>query len=535
MSMEISSQEVNNLKRSNSELKRAIKHFIEISPSNGTLANQLFNIKKALKSNDAMFTFSSLVEQYAKMKNSYDNADYQQEKAALTKFKSSIKKSISRDLSSHQLERFNEITSTLELEEPSYNVLVAAGKALDFIANDLSNIRASSNVVVSAEENDSQETGVVAADIQLASRKLIKDIIIVSKQLIKSYPNDKIIGTILQEASTVTEGKGTFFTSINLLERTTTYLTLLIQQERCAAEEMLNDIHTSLLGAFSQTTVIQQLAQSLKGSSDDATTNMLSKLSDMETKAHTINSIDGMKKHIKDSVSLLSDIVNNYAQQQNKIHSANQAKIKDLNLQIQNTSSFVDKLEKKLNVAEEVSLVDELTTVGNRKGYVLRINKERQDWQTTKQPLSLIVVDVDHFKAINDTYGHSIGDQVLKCLGQTLKKHMRSTDYVARYGGEEFVIILPATNINESIKIAQKLREVINKLKFELRRKNKVLKVTCSFGIAAFTEQTSNSTEVFNDADRALYQAKENGRDAIVFVKDGELLSVQQEVAVLEH
>jgi len=158
---------------------------------------------------------------------------------------------------------------------------------------------------------------------------------------------------------------------------------------------------------------------------------------------------------------------------------------------------------------------------------VLTINKERKDWQASKQPLALMVIDVDHFKSINDNYGHSIGDQVLKCLGQTLKKYVRATDYVARYGGEEFVIILPATDLGRTVQIARKIRDVINSLKFELRKKSKVLKVSCSFGISTFTEKAGNSTDVFNAADKALYYAKENGRDAIAVSKDDQMVLIE--------
>lgn len=532
MGSELSSQDIATLKRTNTELKRALKQFIEVAPTTGTLDSQLNNIKDALKSNEAMFTFASLVEQYAKMKKNFDNIDFQAQEKSLKSFKAFIKKAANKNLSTNQLEKVEDITSELSLHQPAHTLLEAAGRAIEYFANDIANIRESSSVIVTDGVITSEETDVVAADIHLASKKLIRDVTIVAKQLAKTYPEDKFISNVLQEASDAGDGRGAFFRSINLLERTTTYLTLLIQQERCAAEEMLNDIHANLVDAFNRTTIIQSIASSAKEDCNKATNSMVLELKNMEVKARAIDSIEDMQNHIKNSVRLLSDIMNNYSQTQNELHIKNEETIQHLTQKIQSTTNFVDKLEKKLNFAEEVSLIDELTTVGNRKGYVLRINKERQDWQLSKQPLALMVIDVDRFKAINDNYGHSIGDQVLKCLGQTLSKSVRSTDYIARYGGEEFVIILPATDLGKAVKIAKKIREVINSLKFELRKKNKVLKITCSYGISAFTEKNSNSTDVFNVADKALYQAKEAGRDAIVVAKDDQMVDVELEQSI---
>lgn len=520
MSTETGNQETQTLNRLNNELKRALRHFIEAAPSHGPLAIQISNIRNTLKSNEAMFTFASLVEQYAKMKKNFDNADYQTEQRDLKVFKSSLKKLQDKELSTEQLEKIEEILSDIGTNEPLSKLLTKTGKALESFGSNLSELRKKSQEIVNEDDIETNETGVVAADIHLASKKLIKDVIVISKQLSKTYPDDLFISGILKEAQSTTANKGTFFTSINLLERTTTYIALLIQKERCAAEEMLNDIHANLVVAFNKTTVIEKLVADTKSENDSMTKNLVIQLKNMEVKARAIDTIEGMQNHIKDHVALLSNIMNEYACTQTKIHQHNEATIKELSFKIESTTNFVDKLEKKLNVAEETSLVDELTTVGNRKGYVFRINQERKDWIAAKQPLSLLVIDVDNFKHINDSFGHSIGDQVLKCLGQTLKKSVRSTDYVARYGGEEFVIILPATDIQTGAQIAQKIKEVVNALKFELRRKNKTLRITCSYGLAGFSEKVSNTTEVFNIADRALYHAKDNGKNCIVTLEN---------------
>ncbi len=519
-------QELKSLTRSNTELKRALHHFIESAPNAGPLAVQIDNIKNALKSNEVMFTFASLVEQYAKMKKNFENVDYKAKKKDLNALKSLIKKSSEKNLSSNQSEKISDILSTIELKQPDHVVMVAVGRALGHFSEDLSELRDRSKVIVADKEVTSEETGVVASDIHLASKRLIKDVITISQQLSKTYPADKFISNILHEARQITDEKGSFFKSINLLERSTSYLALLIQQERCAAEEMLNDIHANIVGVFKQTSVIERLMNESNDNVDHAKKNMVAELKNMEVKARAIDTLEGMQKHIKNSVSLMSHIMNDYAEQQSQIHTTNEATISELNYKVNSASNFVEKLESKLDLVEGSTLLDDLTGIGNRKGYVLTVNKERKAWVASKLPLTLMVIDVDHFKNVNDNFGHSVGDQVLKCLGQTLNKHMRSTDYVARYGGEEFVVVLPGTDIHRAVKLAKKLRGVINALKFELRKKGKALKITCSFGLSPFSEKTFNTLDVFNAADKALYHAKNNGRDAIVVSSDDKMIII---------
>ena len=524
MSVPLSVQDSQLLSRTNNELRHALRHFIESAPNSGPLAVKINDIKAALNSNQAIFTFASLVEQYAKMKQNFDNVNYQNKKKDLNTLKVLLKKSAHKNLSSIQSEKIDEIMSTITLKQEDHVIMVSVGKALAYFSEDLGTLRNISKVVVSETEIITEETGVKATDIHLASKRLIKDVVTISKQLAKTYPNDKYISNVLQEAEQISDDKGTFFKTITLVERSTSYLALLIQQERCAAEEMLNDIHANIVDAFKHTSVIENLLTSTKDNADDVKNNMVFQLKNMEVKAKVIDTIEGMQKHIKDNVLLMSSIMNDYAETQNQIHLTNETTINDLTYKISTSATFVEELETKLNIAEENILVDELTTIGNRKGYVDTINKARKYWYDSKLPLTLMLIDADKFKLINDNFGHSVGDQVLKCIGQTLKKQIRSTDYVARYGGEEFVIIMPATNLKESVQLAKKIKKVLNSLKFELRAQNKVLNITCSFGIATFTERCSNTTDVFIAADKALYQAKESGRNTIVVSSDNKFI-----------
>ncbi|MBL4832710.1 MAG: GGDEF domain-containing protein [Pseudomonas sp.] len=521
-------QDVNLLTNTNSELKLALGHFIDGMPNSGPLTHQVKGIEEALKSNDAIFTFASLVEQYAKMKEALDDLELEDSMRDLNALKSLMQESADKSLSTNQAEKISQIISEIHLEQPAHTIMVTVGHALRYFANELSELREISNVIVSNTDVISEETDVVASDVFLASKRLIKEVVAISKQLIQTYPNDKFISCVLHDATQIPTGKGAFFKSIDLLERSTKYLALLIQQERCSAEEILHDIHTNLLGVFKQTTVIDKLMASTKGNADKVQLSMVAEFKNMEVKAKNIDTLDGMQKHINNSVLLMSDIMNDYAKSQTKNHQNNTKIIKNLNNKVENAANFIGKLESQLSTAKETNLIDELTTVGNRKGYVQAINKARHNWLTTQDPLALVFIDVDKFKNINDNFGHSIGDQVLKSLGQTVKNNIRSSDYIARYGGEEFVIILPDTDLKKAIQIVKKIRLVINHLKFKLRKNNQVVKITCSYGIANFTEKTCNTIDVFNGADEALYQAKEHGRDAIVVYSNDKFIAIDK-------
>ncbi|WP_024955509.1 GGDEF domain-containing protein [Sulfurospirillum arcachonense] len=128
------------------------------------------------------------------------------------------------------------------------------------------------------------------------------------------------------------------------------------------------------------------------------------------------------------------------------------------------------------------------------------------------KPLSIIMIDIDNFKYINDTYGHTIGDDVIKLLAFLLKKHTRDSDITARYGGEEFVILLPSTNQNGAIKIAEHIRTTVENQNISINT-DKYINFTISLGVSSLNHKNELISEILNRADKALYSAKENGKN----------------------
>jgi diguanylate cyclase len=167
-------------------------------------------------------------------------------------------------------------------------------------------------------------------------------------------------------------------------------------------------------------------------------------------------------------------------------------------------------LHKSLQEEQSLRMIDALTGIPNRAAYDDRIRHEFMRWQRDSTPVSVLAWDIDRFKEINDAYGHSAGDKVLRVIAQHLAQHVRGTDFVARYGGEEFVMILIGTGADQACTAADKIRVGIADMGFHFR--NKPVAVTASCGITTFRGDDTPET-IFDRADRALYRAKADGRN----------------------
>ena len=180
-----------------------------------------------------------------------------------------------------------------------------------------------------------------------------------------------------------------------------------------------------------------------------------------------------------------------------------------LKQELNEATQYTEELEKKLNQ-------DQLTGAFNRRAYDKRIEEEMQRFLRYKTCFSLLIIDADKFKNINDKYGHAIGD---KCLQEIIKRSiplLRKNDMLARYGGEEFAVIMPETDCEGAKNAAEKIRQTIEKIEF-IYKKEKV-KVTVSIGIAQSKPEDTNHQQIFERADIAVYKAKEQGRNRVLVV-----------------
>ncbi len=189
-------------------------------------------------------------------------------------------------------------------------------------------------------------------------------------------------------------------------------------------------------------------------------------------------------------------------------------KISGLNNQLVNTVREMRRKQKALEQANvtinKLLNLDALTDLANRRSLMHHLNEYLQD-RRSSNPFSLVMLDIDHFKAINDTYGHDIGDEVLKAVGRTLTQGSRENDLPARVGGEEFVILLPATDQQGAFIFAEKIRTLSRLIQVPGTAQH----ITMSLGVTQKQPQDTPAS-ILKRADNALYQAKRSGRDQTV-------------------
>lgn len=162
---------------------------------------------------------------------------------------------------------------------------------------------------------------------------------------------------------------------------------------------------------------------------------------------------------------------------------------------------------------EALAISDELTGVYTRGYFNERLLEEFRKARHNGRPFSLVILDIDHFKKVNDAHGHHIGDEVLRWLSRLVMAQARETDFVARYGGEEFVVIMPSTREPEAFRFTQRLVKTIAATPFRWGQKS--IKVTLSAGVAALTSDVANEEDMIRRSDEALFAAKKGGRNRV--------------------
>ncbi len=187
----------------------------------------------------------------------------------------------------------------------------------------------------------------------------------------------------------------------------------------------------------------------------------------------------------------------------------------NLNKHISTSSEELNYLRKKLEKAQQASETDVLTGLANRRKFEKKLSYETKKSLKEKTPLSLIMVDIDHFKMVNDNFGHLTGDSVLKTLAALFKRQLKGKDLASRFGGEEFMLMLPETSLEDAFTVAKNLNATLAQKEWKHKASGQSMgKITISLGVAQYKPGESRKAFI-ERTDRALYTAKQNGRNRV--------------------
>ncbi len=206
----------------------------------------------------------------------------------------------------------------------------------------------------------------------------------------------------------------------------------------------------------------------------------------------------------------IQKILNRIMHEVRGLKSINRKFIKKLEEQ----SHEIEKLKEELRRAKEEASIDPLTGLRNRRSFERALSEFFRDYKKFGYPFSVIMLDLDNFKQINDTYGHIAGDKVLREIGNILRNYLRAKDVPARTGGEEFTIILPGITREEALTVAERLRKVI--ANYTVEHEDTKINPTASFGVAEVSEDIESPEDIIRKADENLYKAKKAGKNTVV-------------------
>lgn len=288
-----------------------------------------------------------------------------------------------------------------------------------------------------------------------------------------------------------------------------------IQLERSGSEQFLSRLNSSL------ERINQALDKSLDASAklhelqEETESQIRQQLAGLSTVVEQGTKLDELKVKINDRLTLISQLLEKRSKQ-SALEKQLQTSLSQMKERLSTLEKEARLYQTQLNEQRQKLYIDALTSVPNRASFDERFETEFERAKNYKRPLTLAILDIDHFKKINDSFGHTAGDKTLSALGRLLKKWLRHSDFVARYGGEEFVVLLPDVSTTQALPLLQKLCKNVAAVPFVYRGQN--LQMTISIG-AAQASLAQTSLDLFELADKALYQAKNGGRNQVVIAE----------------
>jgi len=269
----------------------------------------------------------------------------------------------------------------------------------------------------------------------------------------------------------------------------------------------LIEVETHILDTFPQ-------AQETHQANEAFNTLLEQKIGELRESVNFSKTLAELKQTVVSSLSSIQKALEEKREKDEARISEVDRRMKRLQQDMERMKTEVASERDRADLLEQEALIDPLTGVYNRRAYERRIKEELRRYLRHQRPFSLLLLDVDHFKSINDQYGHAVGDLCLKEIINRVRPRLRESDFLARFGGEEFILLLPETSQSGAVEAAEKLRTSIEKTEF-LHRGNPVA-ITISIGVTQVMSTDQQSDTLFGRVDRAMYRAKAAGRNCVV-------------------
>jgi diguanylate cyclase (GGDEF)-like protein len=409
-------------------------------------------------------------------------------------------------------------------------ILESMTKALNSLSRESESARQKSKQIIGDDHDHLKHNGgnIVAADVQSASLRLGRDLKSICNALINTYPTDKTVRNLHSRIQEVGGKANTFFTSLEIMGELSNYLKSIISRSGLHTQEMLASIQEQVLEMCSQSAALQELSIHSSNNTDTMQDDVTKKLETLRLRAKQCKSVEESHALLSESIDSVNELIEQYVNVQQKVNLSNRNKINSLNNELNTAVGKIKKLNTQISTASDELLIDELTKVGNRKGYTRRLESEIKRLKSNNiNTLALVIFDIDNFKSVNDNFGHVIGDKVISRVADITVNMIPKSCYFARYGGEEFVLICPDITNKVAASLAHKIKNQIASREFKLKGRDEPIKITISAGVSQFSSNLDYPSKVFEDADRALYMAKNRGRDKVVVCLDQQFLTLK--------
>lgn len=346
------------------------------------------------------------------------------------------------------------------------------------------------------------------------------------------YISEQSVGLASRIRSRVARGLN-WYEFVAVLEDIATVITTTLEQERSEFQRFLNELNASL-GQVQEYVQFSREQEGVARESEKALDAAVrTQISGIAESVQVAENIGELKTAVQGQLSTILSSMDQFKEM--KRRQQDQSSEHSRQLEERLLAMEAESRELRLHLAQQEQLAsrDALTELPNRAAYDRRVRQEVDVWRDAVDQgggtgLCLVVADVDHFKHINDNYGHLAGDKVLRILAKEISARVRQTDFVARYGGEEFVVLLNNITLDDAEKLMNNVRQKIEKCPFHFKEKQ--VQITMSFGIAEFGRNDMPES-AFERADKALYRAKQGGRNRVCLAESREVPPAPQSPA----